>query len=185
MPDQPTPQCAQSDAIMQQSPSHRRYSLSSYDDNLCLKPPLLLWLGILFLSRGVTFPLVVTLGQLGGGSSADTRALIHGLFGLGTLLPSSLAFLVLFALAMRAPTGVRPARWIWRRGRLLLATAAILDLALAVSGSSVRRGGVETIGEWQLVSATFDLYFLIYILTSRRVRDVFADFPEPAGSSPE
>lgn len=171
---------------MQETPSRRRYSLSSYDQNLCLKPPLMLWIGILFLSRGLTLPLLVTLSQLGGGN-ADTRALVHGLFGLGTLLPSSLAFLVLFALAMRSPSGVRAARWIWRRGRLLLAAAAILDLALAVAaattGPSGRGGGIEAIGEWQLVGALFDLYFLVYILASRRVRDVFADFPAPAESA--
>jgi hypothetical protein len=163
---------------MQENTSRRRYSPSSYDQNLCLKPPLLLWMGILFLSRGVTLPLLATLGQLGGGS-ADTQALVHGLFGLGMLLPSSLAFLVLFALAMRSPSGVRPARWIWRRGGLLLAAAAMLDVALTLSGPFWRRGGFEMLSVWEVVAAVFDLYFLIYVLASRRVRDVFCDFPEP------
>lgn len=167
---------------MQENTSRRRYSPSSYDQNLCLKPPLLLWIGILLLSRGVTLPLLVTLSQLGGGS-ADTQALVHGLFGLGTLLPSSLAFLVLFALAMRSPSGARPARWIWGRGRLLLAAAAILDLVLAVGGSSARHDGAGTFSEWEVVAAVFDLYFLVYVLASRRVRDVFADFPAPAEST--
>ena len=171
---------------MPETPSRRRYSLSSYDQNLCLKPPLMLWIGILFLSRGLTFPLLVTLSQLGGGN-ADTRALVHGQFGLGTLLPSSLAFLVLFALAMRSPSGVRAARSIWRRGGWLLAAAAIFDLALAVAaaatGPSGRGGGIEALGEWQVVGALFDLYFLAYILASRRVRDVFADFPAQAESA--
>jgi len=94
-------------AVMHKSFDPRRYSLASYDRHLCLKPPLLLWLAALFLSRAISLPLVIGLGSLGGGS-----ANVNGWC-----------------------TGCSPSKTI------------------------------------------FDVYLCLYVLLSKRVRDVFADFP--------
>lgn len=34
----------------------RTYSPASYDDNWCLKPPLLLWVALIYLSRAISLP---------------------------------------------------------------------------------------------------------------------------------
>jgi hypothetical protein len=162
---------------MQKSYDIRRYSLTSFDQNLCLKPPLMLWVCVLYLSRAVSLPIVIGFSTLTG-SNTDIAGLVHGLFNARALLPSGIAFLVLFALAMRSPSAGRAVRWIFARGRVLLAAAAILDAALVLSGVSWQRvesGDPQVAGA--VLGAVFDLYFLVYLLTARRVRDFFRDFP--------
>jgi len=164
-------------APMQKSLEPGRYSLDSYDRHFCLKPPLLLWLSAVFLSRAISIPFVIGIGSLGGGS-ANVNELVHGLFSLSTLAPSCIAFPVLCALALRSPSSGRAVRWIYSHGHLLLATAAILDGALALSALSLER--VESADEQAagvLVRIVCDAYVCLYVLISKRVRDVFADFP--------
>jgi hypothetical protein len=162
---------------MQKSYDTRRYNIASYDQNLCLKPPLMLWVCVLYLSRAVSLPIVIGLGSVTGGGG-DTAGLVRGLFGPRALVPSALAFLVLFALAMRSPSAGRAVRWIFARGRILLAVAAMLDAALVLSGVSweqVQSGDPQIAGS--LLGAVLDGYVLVYVLTARRVRDFFRDFP--------
>jgi hypothetical protein len=164
-------------ASMQKSFNPRRYSLASYDRHFCLKPPLLLWLSALFLSRAISIPLVIGIGSLGGGT-ANANELVHGLFSISTLAPSCIAFPLLCALALRSPSSGQAVRWIFSHGRVLLAAAAILDGALASSGLSIERveNADEQVGA-ALLGVFIDVYVCLYVLISKRVRDVFADFP--------
>jgi hypothetical protein len=157
----------------------RRYDPSNYDEHFCLKPPLLLWLALVYLSRAITLPLAVQISSLAGGS-ADTTALIRGAFSAYSLLPSLIAAVVFVALIRRSPSGSRAARWIWARGRILLATSAILDLGLSFVDPQSGHGGASGAIEARVLTAAFDLYFLVYILAAGRVRDAFAAFPAPA-----
>jgi hypothetical protein len=164
-------------ALMPMPPEPRRYSLDSYDRNFCLKPPWLLWLGAVFLSRAISLPLVIGIGSLGGGS-ANTNELMHGLFSVSTLVPSCVAFPVLCALALRAPSSGPAVRWLVSHGRILLAAAALIDAALSLSSLSIER--VESADEHVgavLLGAILDAYLFVYVLISKRIRDVFADFP--------
>jgi hypothetical protein len=162
---------------MQKSYDPRRYDLTSFDQHLCLKPPLLLWGTVIYLSRAVSLPFVIGIGSLAGGS-ANTNRLMHGLFDPYTLLPSCVAFLVLAALAVRSPSSGRPVRWIFSHGRLLLLAAAILDAGLGLSSVSLEHlanGDEQAAGA--LLALALDAYILVYLFVSRRVRDVFSDFP--------
>jgi Protein of unknown function (DUF2919) len=154
-----------------------RYSQSSYDEHLCLKPPLLLWVALLYLSRAVSLPVVLGLSSVAGVSS-DTKEIFQGLFGAYTLLPSFFAAVVLFALIRRSPSASRTVRWICTRGRLILVISALLDLALVVD-SAFRHTELDGQAGLGLLTGVFDLYFLVYVLAARRVRDVFSDFPAP------
>jgi hypothetical protein len=160
---------------MQKSYNPNRYSFVNYDQYLCLKPPVVLWIAILYLSRGLTVPLLVAISSINGGS-ANTTSLIQGLFSLGTLVPSLIAIPVLCTVMMRSPSAARLPRWIWARGRLLLAVSAVLDLALSWS-LLLQDGATGQSGLVSLLAAGFDLYILVYVLASRIVRDVFSDFP--------
>jgi hypothetical protein len=64
---------------------------------------------------------------------------------------------------------------------MVLAVSAVMDIALSVI-ALIRQGEINDQSIWSLVAAAGDLYFLIYILAARRVRDVFLEFPAPLDS---
>ena len=155
-----------------------RYSPSSYDEHFCLKPPLVLWVALLYLSRAITLPFILGLGTLAGVSS-DTRAMFQGLFSAYSLVPSFFAAVVLFALIRRSPSASRTVRWICTRGRLILVISALLDLAVVLTDSALHHSELDAQAGSGLLAGALDLYFLVYLLAARRVRDVFSDFPAP------
>ena len=81
---------------MARSDSARIYAPTSYDDYLCLKPPLLLWVALLFLSRAITLPFAMGIGQVAG-VSAEALAAVRALWsGDIALLPSLIAMVPLY-----------------------------------------------------------------------------------------
>lgn len=165
------------------SASPRRYSVDSYDENFCLKPPFLLWVMLFFLSRAVAWPLALGLAAYSG--MQDTKGVFAGGLDVQTLFPSAIAALVLFAAIRRKPSAGGVVRWIWAHGRTLLVLSAILDLVLALANSPLRHGDLNDRAALPLLTATFDLYFLVYVLAARQVRDAFADFPAAIESTPK
>jgi hypothetical protein len=157
------------------SHNQNSYSASSYDDHLCLKPPLLLWLAVVYLSRAVTLPAAMGIGTFAG-VNADAIALFHGLWSIQTLLPSAIALCVLYALCRRVPSASMPVRWIWANGRILLAASAGTDLLLSLI-SLIQQGEIDDQTLMSLLTGAVDAYFLLYILLARRVRDAFSEFP--------
>jgi hypothetical protein len=164
---------------MQKNHTATGYDHSSYDAHLCLKPSLMLWITLLYLSRAIVLPFFAQLADLGG---SETTTLVRGLFDVGALLPALPAILVLGALLLRSPSRGSVVRWIWSHGRVFLALAAILDLALPWANSVLRHRPLaeQTLGS--VLVDGFDLYFLVFIIASRRVRDVFSSFPAPQDS---
>lgn len=157
------------------------YAPSSYDDYFCLKPPLMLWLAVLYLSRAITLPIMMGMGSYFG-VNRDALKMFRALWTVQTLVPSMLAAIVLFALLRRAPGASKAVRWIWARGRLLVAIAAGLDLALTVV-PLIRAGEINDAAVLSAIAGVIDLFFLAYVLFARRIRDTFSDFP-PALDSP-
>jgi DUF2919 family protein len=152
-----------------------KYSLSSYDDYLCVKPPLLLWIAALFLARSIVVPIGFGLVRFAG-VPADAVALLQGVWNPGALLPSAIGAAVLYAMIRRIPGAAAPVRWISTHGRILLVIAACADLiqwlvAVVSSDQPALRDPSD------LLVPGFDLYFLIYLLVAQRVRDTFSDFP--------
>lgn len=156
----------------------RKYAASSYDDYLCLKPPLLLWIAVIYLSRAISLPVLMGLGSARH-MSPDAARLLTGLWSTDELLPSLIAVAVLVAMFRRVPDASRPVRWIWSHGRWLLMASAGFDLALLLI-SLIRSGPLQLDDQGpplSLLMAGLDVYFLLFILTVRRVRDTFASFP--------
>jgi hypothetical protein len=151
----------------------RQIDFSNYDQYLCLKPPALLWIALLFLSRAVSLPILVRLASLAGGS-ADTTEFVRGTFSAYTVPGSLLAAIVLYAFLRRSPKASNSVRWIWAHGRWLLAAAAALDFGLwfldPLSGRS-------TADSARVLVASLDVFFVVYILAARQVREVFEQFP--------
>jgi hypothetical protein len=157
-------------------PSHS-YPASHYDDQMCLKPPLMLWVAIFYLSRAITLPIAMAIGHFAGvDSSAIT--MFRGFWSADGLVSSVIAALILFTLCRRVPTAPDWVRWIWAHGRIFLALSAALDITLLLI-ALVRQGEINDQSLLSLCAAAIDLYFLVYVLAARRVRHVFSEFPEP------
>jgi hypothetical protein len=157
--------------------SPHAYSSSNYDDHFCLKPPLLLWVAVLYLSRAITLPVVVGIGSFAG-VNKDAISLLRSFWTADALLPSLSAAAILYTLCRRVPTASRQVRWIWARGHLFLAASAGMDLIVSLI-APIRLREINDQVLLSLLAAAMDLYFLLYILAARRVRDTFAEFPPP------
>jgi hypothetical protein len=159
--------------------SHRShpYPASQYDDQMCLKPPLLLWVAVLYLSRAITLPIAMAIGHFAG---VDTSAItvFRGIWSVDGLAPSAIAAVILYTLCRRVPSAPQVVRWIWARGRIFLAVSAVLDVVL-LTIALIRQGDINDQSLWAMFAAGGDLYFLVYILAARRVRHVFTEFPLP------
>src|SRR5208337_417447 len=162
---------------MRHSYSPDAYGPSNYDDYLCLKPPLLLWVAVLYLSRAITLPVAMGIASFAG-VNADAIALLRRLWSVEALAPSLIAAVILYALCRRIPTASGLLRWIWARGRVFLVVSAGIDLILSLS-SPIRLREINDEVLLSLLSAAVDLYFLLYIFAARRVRDTFSEFPPP------
>jgi hypothetical protein len=159
-----------------------RYRPSHFDDEMCLKPPSLLWLAVIYLSRGVLMPIGIGIGHI---INVNDKALgsLRSLWSVETLLPALLALPILYALFRRAPSAGRTTRWLWRHGRIFLALSTALDLALSSFQLATSGLGGDPVIAAGAVSV--DLYFLAYVLIARRVRDAFSDFPLPLDAAPQ
>lgn len=159
----------------------RTYSLSSYDDNFCLKPPAVLWLAVLYLSRTFVLLIIYIVSSMSLSKvSPQAVAELRGTVTIYAFVPSLVAAPVLYGLLCRAPTSTYLVRWFWSHGRTLLILAAILDGAGSIGSSGIIGGDVADLSAGFLVAALFDAYFLVYLFATRRIRDVFADFPPHA-----
>jgi len=150
----------------------RNYPASAYDDQWCLKPPVLLWIAVLFLDRAALMPLLMGFGHWANVNEDAMRAM-RGLWAAEGLLPALMTLPVLWAAFRRVPDAGAPFRWIWTHGRALLLLAVVADAGLNVLAGL--RAGDATLA--LLLCGAFDLYFGLYLLFARRVRDSFADFP--------
>jgi hypothetical protein len=159
-----------------------RYRPSQFDDDMCLKPPPLLWLAVIYLARAVVLPIVIGIGHFAGVNDTAFRSL-RALWSAEAFVPALVALPVLYALFRRAPGAGHATRWLWRHGRILLALSAGLDVALSVVQLATSQLGDPPV--IALGAALADLYFLAYILIARRVRDTFSDFPPPRHAAPE
>ena len=144
---------------------------------MCLKPPALIWLVVIYLSRAILLPLAVGMGHYAG-MNKDAMALLRAFWREDTLLPAILAGPVLYALCRRQQSASRAVRWIWEHGRVLLAAAAVADIVLNAY-ESIPFTSVDDRSVLPLAAAMIDAFFLTYVLAARRVRDAFCDFPAP------
>jgi hypothetical protein len=153
------------------------YDPLSFDDELCLKPPALLWFVLLYLSRAILLPLAVGIGHYAG-MKDDAMHMLRSFWREDTLLPAILAAPVLYALCRRQPSASRAVRWIWKHGRVLLAAAAAADIVLNAR-ELIPFTALDDDAALSLAAAVIDVFFLTYVLAARRVRDAFCDFPAP------
>lgn len=91
-------------------------------------------------------------------------------------------FFLLIATSNRVPEAGKVMRWIWHKGRNLLALSLALHLTVSLTLTAMNPN--SHLSASQIILFLFDVIGFIYLYRSQRVRDVFADFPsiEPSFS---
>jgi hypothetical protein len=114
---------------------------------------------------------------------ADASSLTRGVFDLEDVVSATLTLMVFLAFLRRAPSASQIWRSIWCFGRIILAAAAVIDLAVSLYRFLQITGSNSWRPELLLMACTINAYVLVYLFRSPRVRDVFNDFPGPLGQN--
>jgi len=150
------------------------YPPEAYDANFCLKVSIAMWGAILFLCR----PYVVM--AMSFANRRDRMQLIELFYADRTALALAAlgaipTLLLIIAYAQRRPSGGRTARRVWSHGRALLITSALINMAVALYHLLNSALDVSYLDTSQLFLSVLIVY---YAMTSQRVKDTFADFPD-------
>ena len=156
-----------------------QYPFSAYDKYLCLKPDVNIWLVLAFLLR----PYVVVLLSIA--NRKDATGLINLVYSdriamILAAIAAIPAIFVVYAFIKRVPDAPDKVRRIWQHGRKLLLVSSFLNILvvfLPLLTGLARE--ISTVGWAQF---GISVYIIYYIFTEQRVRDTFADFPQPAES---
>lgn len=157
-----------------------KYAPERYDDYLCLKVPVTLWLCLVFLVRHLLL-LGITFLPTTGEEITVLRELIRPEY----LLADLIALPILVAGFRRRPRSPRWMPQLWRIGRgLLLASAGLYLLLLSANLLASARPLTATLNEASLISILLNLAIIAYLVRSPLLRDLFAQWPtEPSRGS--
>ena len=155
------------------------YDFSDYDKNLSLKISLELWLIIVYFLR--PFILKISTIQMGRGPKSDSVSGLKDLvypddFGFFLAFLATIpVFLVILAYMKRKPDAKDYIRTFWRNSVKLLVFTAVLNILTVFIPFIVSTAYRVNLTGWGQVAIA--AYIIFYLLTSRRVKDTFADFP--------
>ena len=150
-----------------------RYSFEDYDKYSCLKPNADMWLVIAYLVHSFVLFIVYLVTQFrmrGGAGEVGYLGAMHPV----SVLSAVPAITVVWAYFNRAPGKAGFTRAIWHHGHALL----LLSCALSTVHPLWVITHTRHIDAIPVLLLTLDLAALIYLVTSRRVKEVFADYPE-------
>lgn len=151
----------------------RSYPSHYYDDQLVLRVPPALWIGMAFLVRDLAL-LAVTFVPRSGEAINVLRDFVQPLF----LVADLPALMVLLIALRRRPSSPAWMRRVWGWGRQLLALSAALHLGLwAARFGAVHRWNSFALNEGVVLVLVLDATILVYLLSSPLLRDLFREFP--------
>ena len=157
-----------------------KYSISDYDKNLVLKPTLEIWLIIIYFLR--PFILKISTIQMGRGLKNENVKLLKE-----SIYPDDFSFFIAILAALpvipvmiaynkRKPGASDYHKTLWRNGANFLTAAAALNIVIIFLPLVVKPFYHITMSGWVQVAIAVGI--LIFLRTSQRVKDTFADFPE-------
>ena len=163
--------------------SKNKYSISDYDKNASLKISSELWLAIVYFLH--PFLLVISTKQIGrGAKNSNVKLLKEAMypddFSLFIAIIAALpAILVIFTVFKRKPEASDLIKKLWRNGANFLTAGAIISITTLIKPlmqSNLNHLTMLDLTHWiQLVIA---ISILLFLHTSQRVKDTFADFPQ-------
>lgn len=157
-----------------------RYGLFDFNDYNVLKVSPTMWAVIAYLGRHFFVFLIAAVFVLfairrrGAGDNPFDFLNIYFAgpeFVLASIPPLLLA---LIAFRLRKPEAKPWVRMVWKKGGELLIASAVMDIVFILTTHA------EHLSEMTLlfvVAIVFDIYAILYVVKSRRVKDTFADFP--------
>ena len=156
------------------------YTFSDYDKYMSLKPDFEMWLIMVYFLR--PFIMKISTIQMGRGAKSDSVSGLKDMvypndFGFFiAFLATVPVILLLFVYVKRKPGASQWVRKIWRHGKTLLIVTAVLNVAIIfVPFLLDLTHSINMLGWAQLAIA---LFIIFYLYTTKRVKDVFADFPK-------
>ncbi len=159
-----------------------RYTPYDYNRHVVLRLPFYLGAAMVYLSKYIFLFVVPRLPRLNRDGHFDfleNNDVTHTDLGLVLAGLPALALLIV-ALVRRVPDAGQPWRWIWENGRTLLIASASLELVLMVVYVAIGRRQID---EVVVAFAYLDIMILVYLIKSRRVVDLFNDFPKPSATA--
>jgi hypothetical protein len=143
-----------------------------YDDNFVLRVSPFLWLIIIW---SIHHTLLLALGAFSNSGQVLGAAVDYA--ASAPLLVSDIpGAMVLVARMNRSPDAGEKIRWLWRHGVKFLVLGLSISAVATLNTYRQEVTDPENPAFW-IVAAT--LGFIAYLLLSRRVREIFADFPSP------
>jgi hypothetical protein len=160
----------------------RVYPFSAYDKYVSLKLDSTMWLIIVYFLR--PFILKVSTIQMGRGAKSESVSGLKALvypddFGFFLAFVATIPVLILvFAYAKRKPDASEFVQSLWRNGRNLLVAAAVMNIVVIfIPFLANITHSINLYGWIQLAVA---VAIIVYLYSSTRVTDTFADFPKEA-----
>ena len=163
--------------------SKNKYSISDYDANTSLKVSSELWLVMIYFLH--PFLLMISTIQMGRGAKNSNvnllkEAMYPDDFSLFIAIIAALpAIIVIFTAFKKKPEASDLIKKLWRNGANFLTVAAIISMTTLIKPlmqSNLNHMTMLDLTHWiQLVIA---ISILIFLHTSQRVKDTFADFPQ-------
>jgi hypothetical protein len=152
-----------------------KYGFGSFDDYFCLRPSRMLIASLIFLCRSVIA--VVAFGLGGDGAEQLLGGIVDPEANWAGVLAAAPALLVLYALVARVPRAPSFVQWTWKHGRLLVALSALCHIGIAAVYYSSDPRHWHGLSALDAAVALADLAIVVYVFSSSRVRQTFADFP--------
>jgi hypothetical protein len=160
-----------------------RYSFSDYNEYNVLKTPLAFILSAIYLLKYfvilILLPIMSKIPKLGTSIEPLMPYIgqfAHNHINLLLLLPSIPALLVVIAVTKRAPSTEKAwIRTVWKNARVLLLIAVLLDLFLLTLFLVL---DLKHLSALLLLILYLDAVILLYLLRSKRLPDVLAEFPD-------
>jgi hypothetical protein len=158
----------------------KKYSFPDYDKNLALKLSVEMWLIIVYFLRPLVLK-VLTIKMGRGATSGNTSWLKEIIypddFGFFIAILAALPVIpVMIAYNKRKPGASDAIKTLWRNGTNFLSVAAILNIIVIFIPLVVKPFYHITMLSWIQLAVAVGV--LIFLRTSQRVKDTFADFPE-------
>jgi len=154
----------------------RDYPESAYDEYLCIKPPILMWIIIAFLFR----PFIILIASIT--NKADRIGLLNTIYPdrsaafLGAVASIPAIFL-LIAWFRKQPGANILIRRFWHHGKALLISSLSLNLLILLWHEIESVNSIQNIGPITMVQFAFCVFSIYYLLRSQRLTDAFSDFP--------
>ena len=160
----------------------KKYSISSYDKNVCLKLNGMMWLIFLFILKPYVIALSTVTNSLFSVTSSSNRMPLITMFypDKGTMLFSIIAgvpvVFLIYAWIKKKPDSPEFVKFIWKSGRNIIAISATLNVCIIIL--PLLFGAVSNIMTSGWVQLLINVLIVIIVYNSSYIKDCFSDFPE-------